>query len=290
MVLSPALLLAATTAVCLQNDEVTSTQDNKVETASPATWVDPFERGPLPTLACSLDNNPKDEEPETISHQSSISVGGEYSADFPGDVSHLEVEIIRPTELERERVFGVSAPLIRNRQFVLTAMPPAAGWPVGKLLVRVTPDHLQVLSKEYTVQIVDNRQPVAALVDEDADEEVKLVEIETARVNMTIDPDRVRKLPYGMPVRFCGRLPKSDVATCRQLLISVNSQNRVYSNGLVTLLEDGDEVWFETILNLTGRELRQPKLTAELKLPSGGAPGNLVSINLEILPIEGSLP
>lgn len=263
------------------NDETSSVQEPKTpETDTP--WVDPFERGPLPTVSSSFDINSVDQKAKRFHHGSSIAFTGEVSSNFPEHITGLSVEFFQDTEMGRVRIFGLEAPIIKDRSFGLTALAPEDGWPVGRLTVRLEARGLPIVSKESVIQIVDPDRPEAEIVV--TEEDSSAVDVQTARINLTIDPDRVREIPFGMPVCFCGRVKKPDKFKATALILKVRTNRKsICHSASVTLLEDGDELWFESYANITGRELRPGKLVAELHSLNGTAlPEEFRAITLDV--------
>lgn len=274
------LITAFCATIMTQAGDETPKDDDPTEKTSEASWVDPFERGSLPKLNSAHPSNGLRYVPSA-----SIAGVGEFSSDLPEYVTGAKVEFLRETG--RERIFGFEASIVQNRQYYFIAFPPQGGWPHGRMIVRFATRELPIISKECVIQIIDPNEPEGTVADTEI--EARTVVPKTARVNLTIDPDRVRRFPMGMPVCICGRLKKTDEFAAKQLLLEIRDNGTLYCSDLVTLLEYRDELWFETWVNLNGRELRPGKVMAKLLLPgSGQPPKDLPPINIEIEPPQST--
>lgn len=229
---------------------------------------DPFVRGTLPKLSTNFDRAEKEHQLLSNSDQATISIIGTLSEELPETANQISVQLFHISPAGRERVWGVSKSIRENRQFGMTAFPPQRGWPIGMMIARVAVSDLEVVSKEYPLWIMNlDAQP--QLNPPEKLEVRKLMDVAFARVNVTIDFDRVRRVQSDAPVCICGRFPRPEGFTANNLVFNLKHNGIIRGGGIVHLLEDHDGLWFETFINMKGNEFRPGVSTLEFHVPGG---------------------
>lgn len=248
---------------------------------------DPFIRGTLPTLSTTLDRTEKEDQFLCFSDQANIAIVGSLTGELPETANQISVELLQVSPVGRERVWGVSTSIRENRQFGMTAFSPQRGWPKGLMIVRVAVSNLELVSKEYPVWIIDiNENPQQ--LPPDKSQLKDLTDVSSSRVNVVITPDKIRVLPIDSPLCLCGRFSKPEGLQSKTLVFQIVQNGSTVWSGVVPLLEDDDGLWFETYLNLNGRDLKFGAATLQCMDPAGRKlPFDMAPIQLSVVPGGG---